>query len=46
MQGVSLAFQDAEGPFHSTLNTAPYFIWCSMGEMSLLLEGQPLHWGK
>lgn len=46
MQGVSLAFQDAEGPFHSTLNTAPYFIWYSMGELSLLLEGQPLHWGK
>ena len=32
MQGVSLAFQDTEGPFHSPLNTAPYFIWCSMGE--------------
>ena len=47
VQGVSLVFQDTECPsFHTTLNIAPYFSWCSVGERCLLLEGQPLHWAK
>ena len=47
VQGVSLVFQDTECPsFHTTLNIARYFSWCSVGERCLLLEGQPLHWAK